>query len=136
MIQQTSKLISFQNIGEEPIGFISIADHQKSVPFEIKRVYWTYNTPSNITRGNHAHKSLSQVLIAINGILKVELESTKGKISTFCLSDPNTGLLVPPIHWRKITFSQSAVLLCLASEVYDEKDYIRDYSEFKNLHEV
>jgi dTDP-4-dehydrorhamnose 3,5-epimerase-like enzyme len=124
------KLISFDKIGSPEIGFISIAETQKAIPFEIKRVYWTYDTPESIIRGGHAHKTLQQVLVAVNGSIEFELFDEHNSRSTFILDHPNQGLYIPERHWREIRFSNNAVLLCLASAIYDEADYVRDFNQF------
>lgn len=126
------KEITFDSIGQPDLGYISVAQYQELIPFEIKRVYWTYFTPNHIIRGNHAHKKLQQVIVAVSGIIDFTLEDPDGNKYEFVLDNPNKGIVIPKGYWRTIRFSHSAVLLCLASENYDENDYIRDYSEFKN----
>ena len=126
------KEITFDSIGQPDLGYISVAQYQELIPFEIKRVYWTYFTPNHIIRGNHAHKKLQQVIVAVSGIIDFTLEDPDGNKYEFVLDNPNKGIVIPEGYWRTIRFSHSAVLLCLASENYDENDYIRDYSEFKN----
>ncbi len=125
-------IINFSSIGDSNLGYISVAENSK-LPFETKRVYWTYFTPNNVERGNHAHKQLEQVIIATSGIIHLTIENRKGEISEFVLDKPEKGLYIPPYHWRKIKFSHSSVLLCLASMEYDEKDYIRDYETYQSL---
>lgn len=129
-------LIPFDQIGDPALGYISIAEAQKNIPFAIKRVYWTYFTPNHVERGNHAHIKLNQVLFAVAGILQIRLEDRNGNSVEFTLDQPNVGLFVPEGYWRTIRFSHSAVLLCLASEYYDESDYIREYSRFKTEKEA
>jgi dTDP-4-dehydrorhamnose 3,5-epimerase-like enzyme len=124
------KLIPFDEKGSPEIGFISVAEAQSVVPFEIKRVYWTYATPENVLRGGHAHKTLQQVLVALNGSIEFELFDEHNSRSTFILDHPNQGLFIPARHWRNIRFSTNAVLLCLASAIYEEDDYIRNYKQF------
>jgi dTDP-4-dehydrorhamnose 3,5-epimerase-like enzyme len=114
------------------LGFISVAETKKGVPFEIKRVYWTYYTPESVIRGGHAHKKLHQVILAVSGIIKFKIEHTDGSTFEFILNKPDEGLYLPPFTWREMQFSHNAVLICLASELFDENDYIRDYSAFKN----
>lgn len=127
------KLIKFNKIGDPSLGYISIAEENKNIPFQIKRVYWTYFTPNHVERGQHAHKKLEQLIVAVSGIIEFTLTNKNEKKQTFILDNPDKGLYIPRGYWRDIKFSHSAVLLCLASEKYDEKDYIRDYSEFINL---
>lgn len=120
------------SIGGSSLGFISVAEHPSNIPFEIKRVYWTYYTPQNIVRGYHAHKELQQLVFAVSGQITFYTEDRKGEKGEFVLSEPNKGIYLPPYVWREIKFSHNAVLLCLASEEYTEDDYIRDYETFKN----
>ena len=97
---------------------------------EIKRVYYMYNTIEGVTRGHHAHKSLEQILICIHGSCKVRLDNGEEK-KVVPLEKPYEGLYISNNMWREMfEFSPDAVLMVLASEVYDENDYIRDYNEF------
>lgn len=130
-------IILFNKIGEPEIGYISVAEINGNIPFDIKRVYWTYFTPNHVYRGSHAHKNLQQVIIAVSGIIEITLIDKNSNKNTYILDMPNRGLFIPKNYWREIKFSHNAVLLCLASEKYDEKDYIRNYSEFiKYNHEI
>lgn len=100
------------------------------IPFEIKRVYYLYDVPSASKRGGHAHKNLHQVLIAISGSFDVVLKDGKTK-QTITLNQPDKGLLIKNNIWRELeNFSSGAVCLVVASAVYNEDDYIRNYSEF------
>ncbi len=129
---QVPHLIDLQKIGEEEIGYISVAQAFSNVPFEIKRVYWTYNTPDSVERGNHAHKNSLQLLVCLSGKMKVSLESREGKIYEFILDDPNKGLFMPHYYWRKLKFYNKSISICLSSLDFDEDDYIRDYQNFLN----
>jgi hypothetical protein len=131
--KKTPQLIDFELIGSPNIGYLTVAEHPLNIPFPIKRTYWTYFTPNNVERGHHGHHELEQVIIAVCGIIKFELESVDGEKFSFVLNNPNVGLYIPKKYWRIINFSHNSVLLCLASIEYDEKDYIRDYVEFKKL---
>jgi hypothetical protein len=122
--------IHFTGIGDEEVGYISVAQSNRHVPFEIKRVYWVYHTPEYIERGNHAHKACRQILIAAAGAIDVELENIRGEKELFQLHAPSMGLFVPVMHWRRIHLSKGAVLLCLASHDFEETDYIRSYNDF------
>lgn len=123
-------LIEFPKIGSPSLGYISVAQTYDSIPFEIKRVYWTYYTPNDVLRGGHAHKSLHQVIFAVSGSISFKVEDNEREIHEFELNKPHFGLHLPPFTWREIQFSHNAVLLCLASEHYDEDDYIREYNDF------
>ena len=100
------------------------------VPFDVKRVYYLYDVPGGENRGSHAHKNLSQLIIAASGSFRVTLDDGKCKRSFF-LNRPYQGLYVKPGMWRDLEdFSSGAVCMVLASEVYQAEDYIRDYDEF------
>lgn len=127
--------INLDKIGSSNLGYITIAEAQKNIPFDIKRVYWTYYTPQDIVRGGHAHKALEQVIFAVSGTITFNTKDQLGNKETFVLDHPSKGLYLPKLIWRDIHFTHSAVLLCLASELYDEDDYFRDFEEFKNYND-
>lgn len=103
---------------------------KETIPFKIKRVYYLYDVPSNSYRGGHAHKKLKQFLIALSGSFDVRLKDGKSE-TIVTLNKPDKGLLIEPGTWREIeNFSSGAICLVVASEVYDEDDYIRDFNEF------
>jgi mannose-6-phosphate isomerase-like protein (cupin superfamily) len=127
-------LISFPKLGDSSIGYISVADAQQTdVPFEVKRLFWTYYTPESIVRGRHAHYQTEQVLVAVSGRIIVITELPSGQIQTFRLEDPHVGVYVPPHAWHTMQYSHSAVQLVLASQPYKEADYIRKYEEFMEV---
>ncbi|CAM2918923.1 WxcM-like domain-containing protein [Chryseobacterium flavum] len=132
MEKNNPHIITFDKIGSSELGYITIAEARKNIPFDIQRVYWTYYTPQDVTRGGHAHKKLQQVIFAVSGIITFNTEDKEGNKETFILDHPTKGLFIPELIWRDIQFSHNAVLLCLASELYDENDYFRDFEEFKN----
>ena len=100
------------------------------IPFEIKRVYYLYDVPSNAYRGGHAHKQLRQFIVPLSGSFDVVLDDGKEK-KRIMLNKPNKGLLINTGIWREIdNFSSGAVCLVLASREFSEEDYIRDYDEF------
>lgn len=120
---------AFQQHGDERGQLVSLEEF-KDIPFEIKRVYYMYDTKKQVQRGFHAHKSLQQILICIHGSCKVLLDNGKEKKIVF-LERPYEGLYIENKMWRKMyDFSEDAVLMVLASEYYNEEDYIRDYDEF------
>ena len=113
-----------------PQGNISVVENNKDVPFEVKRVYYLYDVPGGESRGAHAHKELSQLIVAASGSFKVTLDDGRVKRSFF-LNRPYLGLYVKPGIWRDLNdFSSGAVCMVLASEKYDPDDYIREYDEF------
>ena len=124
-------LIEFPKLGAPEIGYISVTEQLKQLPFEVQRTFWTYYTPESIVRGRHAHHKTEQVLVAAAGRITVTTELADGTIELFRLEDPNVGLYVPPQAWHTMQYSHSAVQLVFASAPYQESDYIRSYEEFK-----
>ena len=125
-------IIKFPKYGKASLGYISLAENE-SLPFEVKRVYWTYYTPEDVKRGGHCHIELQQILIALAGTIEVNTEMPGGIKQTFVLDKPDTGLLIPKLCWRQMKYTHNAVQMCIASIEYDESDYIRDYDKFKNI---
>lgn len=112
-------------------GYLSVIEGGMDIPFEIKRIYYLYMVPET-ARGAHAHKQLQQLLVATSGSVDITLDDGREK-KTFHLDRPWKGLLVVPGLWRDLdNFSGGTVLMCLASEKYDEGDYIRNYNDFLN----
>lgn len=111
-------------------GNITVVENYNTVPFEIRRIYYLYDVPGGESRGGHAHKELRQLIIAASGSFTVTLDDGNVK-RTFLLNRPYQGLYIVPGIWRTLDdFSSGAVCLVLASHGYDEKDYIRDYTDF------
>lgn len=123
-------IIEFPKLGDSTIGYISVTEAEKFVPFEIKRVFWTYYTPESIVRGRHAHYQTDQVLVAVSGRIIVTIEEPDGKINVFNLDHPNQGVFVPANCWHTMQYSHSSVQLVFASTVYEESDYIRNYEDY------
>ena len=123
-------LINFDQIGDPSIGYITVSEFEKEVPFAIQRVFWTYKTPEKVIRGNHANLINKEVLIAIKGEIKVTTINSNGQKAIFVLKHPNEGIYLPPNIWLTIEYSEDAIQLVLASEKYNENDYIRNYQEF------
>lgn len=126
------KLIQFPKIGNSSLGYISLAENV-TLPFEVKRIYWTYFTPENVERGGHSHIDLQQILVAMAGTITIKTEILGGIKQTFILDSPNKGLIIPKLCWREMKYTHNAVQMCIASIEYDEKDYIRNYDDFKSL---
>ena len=120
---------AFQQHGDDRGMLVALEEHN-DIPFEIKRVYYMYDTKEGVRRGYHAHKELEQILICIHGSCKILMDNgTEKKVVS--LEKPYEGLYISNDIWREMfDFSSDAVLMVLASEVYNEKDYIRDYDEF------
>lgn len=103
----------------------------KNVPFQIKRVFYIYDVAPGETRGRHTQKTLQEVVVCLRGKCKIKLEDALGE-KTFELSQPDTGLYIGPMVWREMSdFSSDCILLALVDQPYDEKDYIRDYKEYR-----
>lgn len=111
-------------------GNITVVENSKTIPFDVKRTYYLYDVPGGGSRGAHAHKELQQMIVAASGSFDVTLDDGNVK-RTFTLNRPYQGLLIVPGIWRDLNnFSAGSVCLVLASEKYDENDYIRDYESF------
>ncbi|HIG90383.1 MAG: FdtA/QdtA family cupin domain-containing protein [Flavobacteriaceae bacterium] len=116
-------------IDEKGRGKLSVIE-KSTIPFEIKRVYYLYDVPSDAFRGGHAHKNLNQFMIALSGSFEVKIDDGSNSKKVM-LNKPNKGLLIPSGIWREMdNFSAGAVCLVLASEFFDESDYFRDYNSF------
>jgi hypothetical protein len=111
-------------------GNITVVENGADIPFDIRRIYYLYDIPGGESRGGHAHRSLYQLIIAASGSFDVILDDGKMK-RIFALNRPYQGLFVIPGIWRELdNFSSGSVCLVLASDEYDDEDYIRDYNEF------
>jgi hypothetical protein len=114
----------------DPRGNLTVAEGLDKVPFEIKRAYWVYDVPAGESRGGHAHKRLYQLVVALSGSFTVTLDDGHER-QTVLLNHPWQGLLIETNTWRTLDdFSSGAVCLVLASEHFEEEDYIYDYDEF------
>lgn len=123
------KKIKFPTYTNET-GTLSFFESERHIPFDIRRVYYIYDVQGNSRRGFHAHRELQQVLFCIHGSCKLLLDNGTERVDVL-LDDPAEGLLIEKPIWREMyDFSPGAVLLVMASQYYDEADYIRDYDEF------
>ena len=124
------ELISIDTIAE-PLGNLSFLESNRSVPFEIQRVYFITSNPPHARRGGHAHKEIKELVIAVRGAFTIELENQQGDTFSFRLDSPQQGLLVPPLCWRILKdYLEDSACLVLASGVYDENEYLRDHDAF------
>ena len=125
-------IYDFNMRGDERGSLIAI-EEKNDIPFSIKRVYYIVDTQPGVARGLHAHRALRQVLVCVRGNCMVLLDDGMEKMSV-AMNKVSQGLLVDPMIWHEMyDFSSDCVLLVLASDFYDEKDYIRDYGEFIEL---
>jgi len=123
------KQINLKSLGDERGSLVAL-ENNKEIPFEVKRIYYIYGTKKGVSRGFHAHKALKQIAICVSGSCTMLLDNGKDK-ETIALNTPTKGVLIEDMVWREMhDFSEDCVLLVLASEHYDEADYIRDYQEF------
>lgn len=123
------KLLNFDTYGDEN-GYLTVIENMKSCPFEIKRVYYIFNTKEGIERGFHAHIKLKQIAVCVKGSCNFIIDDGEIKQS-IKLNNPNQGLYIEGLIWREIKdFSIDCVLVVLANDFYDDKDYIRDYQTF------
>ncbi len=115
---------------ERPMGHLTPIEGMRDLPFEIKRIYYITRVPENTIRGFHAHKNLEQVLLCLNGSVKINVSDPFEK-ETFILDNPSKGLYIGAGIWREMfDFSPGSVLLVVASDLYSEDDYIRDYRTY------
>ena len=131
-LTQECRLIDLPKI-QDPKGNLTVVEQNVQIPFNIKRVYFLYDVPGGESRGGHAHKNLQQLIIAANGSFDVVL-SNGVESERFHLNRCYYGLYIPKLIWRELdNFSSGSVCLVLASEEFNEEDYIRNYSKFKKL---
>lgn len=125
------KWIDFPCHGDDRGRLVALEiGREKQIPFDVKRVYYIYHTQAGVSRGFHAHKALKQVAICVSGSCTMVLDDGKERESVL-MDCPSRGLLIESMMWREMhDFSEDCVLLVLASEHYDESDYIRDYQDF------
>lgn len=125
-----NKIIDLPKIFD-PRGNLTVAEGNAHVPFDIKRVYWVYDVPGGEHRGGHAHKQCKELLVAVSGSFTVTLDNGKEK-HKYLLNHPYQGLFIDTNTWRTLDdFSSGAVCLVIASEKFEEEDYIREYDDFK-----
>jgi dTDP-4-dehydrorhamnose 3,5-epimerase-like enzyme len=123
------KLLQLQAHGDDRGALIAL-EQDKNIPFDIKRVYYMFDTKEGVSRGYHAHKELKQVAIALRGSCKFILDNGVERKAVI-LDNPQQGLLIDSCLWREMhDFSSDCILMVLANSLYDEDDYIRDYKEF------
>lgn len=123
-------IIEMDRHHDDKKGNITVVENSNTIPFDVKRVYYLYDVPGGGSRGAHAHKDLQQLIVAASGSFDVTVDDGNVK-RTFTLNRPYQGLLIVPGIWRDLNnFSSGSVCMVLASEKYDENDYIRNYDDF------
>lgn len=130
---KSAQMLEFPQSGDER-GHLVIVEGEKDIPFEIKRIFYIYGTDTGIVRGQHANLRTQFVLINVAGQSKVKVKDGKGNEVIFSLNRPHTGIYLPEMVWKDMyDFSENSVLLVLASEHYDQEEYIRDYEKYEQL---
>jgi dTDP-4-dehydrorhamnose 3,5-epimerase-like enzyme len=125
-----ARLIEFPVI-EDPRGKLTFVQTPDHIPFAVKRIYYMYDLSPGALRGFHAHKQLQTIMIAMAGGFEVTLDDGRAR-AAYRLDRPSFGLYVPPMMWREVgQIAAGSVCLALASDTYDEGDYIRDYQAFR-----
>lgn len=122
-------VIDFNVLGDERGSLVAL-EGNRNIPFDIKRVYYIYDADKHTPRGFHAHKVLRQVAVCVKGSCQILMDDGQNK-ETITLNDPSTGILIDIMQWHEMfDFSEDCVLMVLASDYYDESDYIRNYDKF------
>lgn len=125
-------LIDFKPLGDDRGQLFSLEANQ-NIPFDIKRVYYMFGMQGDLPRGFHAHKELQQVAICIKGSCKMIMDdgTTKEEV---VIDKPNTGIMIDKLIWHEMhDFSENCILMVIASDLYDESDYLRNYNDFSNF---
>jgi dTDP-4-dehydrorhamnose 3,5-epimerase-like enzyme len=118
----------------DPRGNLSFVEGERHIPFAIRRIYYIYGLPRTAARGGHAHRALEQVILCLSGSMVVDVDEGYGIRYTVRLNRPDRGLYIPPMIWTTQThFSPHTLYMVIASQIYDEADYIRNYDEFTHL---
>ena len=126
---ENCKIIELPKISD-PRGNLTFIEGMRHIPFDIRRVYYTYDVPGGADRGGHAHKALHQLIIAMSGSFDVTLDDGRNK-KKYHLNRSYQGLYICPMMWRELdNFSSGSVCMVLASDIYNASDYYRDYNEF------
>ena len=125
-------IISFPPLGDDRGSLVAL-EANRTIPFDVKRVYYIFGTQPGVSRGFHAHRALKQVAVCVTGKCRMVLDDGQRREEVW-LNSPTKGLLIGDLVWREMhDFSPDCVLLVLASELYNETDYIRSYDEFKRI---
>ena len=124
------KLVSIPTIRDSE-GTLGVIERSDQIPFDVQRVYFVYDTTAGAQRGNHAHRELQQLLVAVTGSCDVRIKDGLGEETVYTLDHPTEALLLPKGYWRSLeNFAGGTTLVVAASALFDESDYIRDWEEF------
>lgn len=116
---------------QDPRGNLTFLQNPDQIPFEMKRAFWTYDVPGGEIRGGHAYKKQEEIIIALSGSFDIVVKQSDGIVEKFSLNRANYGLYLPPLTWRHMeNFSTNSFSLHISSELFDEKDYIRNFNDF------
>lgn len=127
------KMIDFQQRGDER-GHLVVVEENQDIPFELKRIFYMYGSDENVVRGQHANRKTEFVLINVAGSSKVLVKDGLGNEELYVLDKAHSGIYIPKMIWKDMyDFSSDSILLVLASEHYDNSEYIRDYDEYKRV---
>lgn len=121
------------NGNQSPSGLLTFMDKPEDFPIQIKRTFWISKVPEGGVRGVHAHLEETQVLVCLQGRLKISLEDLEGEKFNFELTEPNQALVLPAMVWSEVTFHDTAILLVLSNKYFSEKEYIRKKQDFERL---
>ena len=128
-----AQMLEFMQNGDDR-GHLVVVEGGKDIPFDIARIFYIYGSDHDVVRGKHANRQSQFVLINVAGSCKVKVIDGKGNEAIFVLNRPHTGIYLPSMVWKDMyDFSEDSVLLCLASEHYDAKEYIRNYDEYLKI---
>lgn len=131
--KQKHKIITFPKI-EDFRGNLTFLQHPNQIPFDIKRVFWTYDVPGGEIRGGHAYKTQHEIIVALSGSFDIIIRNVDDTIEKFSLNRSYSGLYLPPLTWRHMeNFSTNSLGLHLSSELFDDSDYIREFNQLKKL---
>lgn len=129
-----SCFLSLPIISSGDYGDLIVIENMKNIPFKIKRIFYIFNVGINQTRGNHAHKKLTEAIFCLKGSFDVEITNSNGEKASITLNKPNQGLILQPMHWiEQSNFTQDSICLVLADDYYKKADYIRDKNKFLNI---
>ncbi|MCJ0567920.1 sugar 3,4-ketoisomerase [Enterococcus cecorum] len=124
------KMIEFPQHGDDR-GHLVVVEGKRDIPFEIKRMFYIFGSDKDVVRGQHANRKTEFVLINVAGKSKIKVKDGEGNEAIYCLNRPHTGVYLPTMVWKDMyDFSEDSVLLVLASEHYDDSEYIREYADF------